>query len=102
MSLFVRLRAVLLLALGAFVAPATRAEVWVVDEVPGPGVDATDIATAVALAVPGDTILVEPGIYAGVTFGKGVTVVGDGSVRVDGISIIGLPAGQTVRLQHLK
>lgn len=73
-----RLSALLLCA-----APAS-ATTWIVDDDGGAGVDFTTIGAAVAVAAPGDVILVRPGSYGGFALASGVQVLGAAGVVVTG------------------
>jgi hypothetical protein len=66
----------------AFLASSSFASTWIVDDTAGPGVQFTDIGSAIAVAAPGDVILVRPGTYAGFTLHSGVLVLGDANVQV--------------------
>lgn len=50
---------------------------WIVDDDGGPGVDFTDISSAIAAAAPGDIIVVRNGTYKGFTLEKGLTLLSD-------------------------
>ena len=80
------------------------ANVWVVDDSGGPGVDFTDIPPAVAVAVPGDVILVQPGSYSGFDLYEGLRIVGQGpGVRVTGqVKVLTVDAGQVAVLASMK
>jgi hypothetical protein len=70
------------------------ASTWIVDDNGGPGVDFTSISAAVAVAAPGDVILVHSGTYAGFTLQGGVLVLGEANVQVTGnITIANVGAG---------
>ena len=83
------------LAAGLFLCPSVlAANVLVVDDDPGPGVDFTDLAPALAAAGPGDILLVREGSYAGFSISAkpaavlaedGATVQIQGDVLVSGI-----------------
>jgi hypothetical protein len=80
------------------------ADVFVVDDSGGPGVDFTDIQPAVAVAVPGDILLVQPGSYSAFTLYEGLTIVGQGpGVRVAGqIKVLSVDSGQVAVLASMK
>jgi hypothetical protein len=80
------------------------ADVFVVDDSGGPGVDFTDIPPAVVVAVPGDIILVQPGSYSAFTLYEGLTIVGQGpGVRVAGqIKVLTVDTGQVAVLASMK
>lgn len=74
----------------AVLTPAARADLWVVAETAGPGVDFTDIQPAVDAASDGDTILVLAGTYMAVVIdGKELTVQADGEAVVQDLSVFG-------------
>jgi hypothetical protein len=73
---------------GAF-APAALAQLTVGPA--GSGAQFTEVSAALALAVPGNTILVAPGNYAPFTVDKGVSVVGAGA----DVCSVTVPAGST-------
>lgn len=73
--------------LGLLLAGTAGAQspVLVVGEVPGPGVDFTDIQQAIDAAVGGEIVLVHAGTYAPFTIqAKALTVVADGPVLIPG------------------
>ncbi len=73
----------------AFLAPSAWAGDWIVDDDGGPGVDFSDIQSAIQVAAPGDTILVRAGSYGPfVIDAKAITLTreGTGSVLVTGTS----------------
>jgi hypothetical protein len=79
--------------------------VWVVDFVPGPGVDFSSITAAVAAAAEGDTILVHSGSYGsfGVN-GKSLAITAEAGQTASvhgGVFIVGLQPDQAVSLQGL-
>ena len=103
------------LALLSSLAPALEAGVLVVATAAGPGVDATSIQDAVAMAVEGDTILVRDGVYDRFTVtGKSLVVVAEGSDAsvwfnpgtngqgAAAIVVEGLDAGQEVVVRGLR
>lgn len=68
----------------AFLAVA-HAQSYVVDVNNGPGTNYTSIAAAVAAVPDGATLLVRPGDYGSFAIaGKGLTILGSGTVRVMG------------------
>lgn len=88
---------------GAVLAQTT----WIVNASGGPGVHFTDLATAVAAAVDGDTIACQHPTFGeslgGFTTAKGLTIVGDANgvpLTTNGapIQVVGLPAGRTFRM----
>src|SRR5262245_3228837 len=83
----------------ASVVPAQRT--WIVDASNGPGADFTSLAPACAAAREGDTLLVRSGAYAGVTIGKGLRVVGLGSVSVESLTVTGVSRGQSFVAKNL-
>lgn len=87
----------------AFLASSAAASTWVVDDGGGPGVDFTSIAAAVVVAVPGDTIVVRPGNYAGFTLDEGISILGSsGAFVTDDVRIQNVPAGPRVALTALR
>ncbi len=77
--------AVLCLSLPA----AAQGVLHVVDDLAGPGVDFTDVQSAVDAASDGDTILVRDGTYPGFTVtAKALAVVGDAGASVRFTSLI--------------
>lgn len=93
-----------LIAALAFAATASfaQATVRVVDDNPGPGVDFTDIASALAVSVPGDVVVVRPGNYLGFTVTSGVQVLGASGVIVLGaVRVEGVPAGPRAVIAYL-
>jgi hypothetical protein len=96
--------AAMLLALLAPSEPvrSTSATLWIVDDDGGPGVDFTSITAAVAVALPGDVILVRAGNYAGFTLHSGVRILGESGTFVTSVvQITGLPAGPRATLGGL-
>lgn len=101
----------LALALAAPWIPA--GQVFVVDDDGGPGVDFADLGSAIAAALPGDTVLVRDGTYAAydTTPGQawfeivhGITVVAEAGANVKLITpvhVIGPATGDTVHLRGL-
>ncbi|MFH1998748.1 MAG: hypothetical protein ABIK28_03660 [Planctomycetota bacterium] len=53
------------------------ATTWIVDDNGGPGIDFTDIGSAVSAATPGDLIVVRNGMYASFNLDKGLTITAD-------------------------
>jgi hypothetical protein len=79
-------------------APAL-ATTWIVDASGGPGSQFTDIGAAINAASPGDVILVLPGTYPGFATSKGLAIIGQGSVIVNGqAAIVGVPSGERTAL----
>ncbi len=61
-----------------FASAVPAAAVFVVDVNGGPGVDSTQIDSAIAAALPGDIVLVRPGLYSSCAVdGKGISVIAD-------------------------
>ena len=91
--------AVAQLALVAAVAAST----WTVDDNGGAGVDFTDIPLALAAAQPGDVVVVRPGTYSSFTLSKGVAVLGQAGVIINGTATIaGVPSGPRASLVRLE
>ena len=92
-------------ALLLLLAAAARADVLVVDAAGGPGVDATQISAAVALAADGDVILVRSRRYASFSIVNRSLVVpqdAGAAVIVDGqITVRDLAPGRQVLLRGL-
>ncbi|HTF89735.1 MAG TPA: hypothetical protein VK843_15075 [Planctomycetota bacterium] len=89
-------------ALALLVSPAF-CSTWIVDQANGPGTNYIDIPPAVAIAVPGDVIIVRAGTYSSFTLSKGVTVLGQGSVMTNGDIILSLvPVGQIAALVNVE
>lgn len=89
----------------------TAGTVHVVASAPGPGVDFTQITTAIAAAQSGDTVLVHSGTYDFFTIdGKGINVVADTGADVwafefaviSAITVRNVPAGQSVTVRGIK
>lgn len=97
-----------LLAVAAFAGSLTAQTTWIVDAGGGPGVNFTDLPSAVQAASDGDTILVHTGPFQeGATpfqTSKGLTIVGVGGLvpittsSANSIRIVSLPAGSTFRM----
>lgn len=88
---------------GAFLASSATASTWVVDDGGGAGVDFTSISAAIVVAVPGDTIVVRPGNYAGFTLEEGVSILGStGAVVAGAVRVQNVPAGPRVALSALQ
>lgn len=80
-------------------AAPVAASTWIVDDLPGPGVDFTTIADAEAASVAGDVILVRPGSYAGFTVDIGVAILGDPGASITGrVVITSLPQARRATL----
>lgn len=78
----------------ALAAPSLANQI-IVDASNGPGTNFTDIPPAVAAALPGDVIVVRAGSYNAFTVDRRLTVVGQGTVVVNGaLSFTNLVAGQ--------
>ena len=94
-----------LLGVAIGIAPAQR--VWVVATQPGPGVDFTDIQSAVNAAADGDLVLVHAGTYPGFTIRqKSLVVEGDGPGAVSlstsaTVAITDVDAARSVTLRHV-
>ena len=81
---------------------------WIVNAGGGPGVNFTDLPSAVAAAADGDTIIVQTGPFnegaTPFTTNKGLTIVGEGGLVPIGtsagapIEVIGLPATSSFRM----
>ncbi|MBI1381797.1 MAG: hypothetical protein GC161_12005 [Planctomycetaceae bacterium] len=101
------------LALALVLPLAPFGDVLIVDDDGGPGIDHTDLGSAIAAAQPGDTILTLSGTYAAydTTPGqlwfeikRGITVVaqeGDDVKLVTPVHVIGPASGETVHLRGL-
>jgi len=77
---------------------SAQGKVWVVDDDGGPGVDFTEVQSAVDAAADGDVVLIEDGSYVAVTVsGKGLTLAGeeDAQVLVGRLNVAGLGANQS-------
>jgi hypothetical protein len=98
-----------LVLLAAASAPAFgQAQVWVVDDSGGPGVDFTTIPDAIAAAADGDVLLVREGVYGGdwtTIDGKSLTISADtgAEVTLDKLyfRVQNLAANQTVTFHGL-
>jgi hypothetical protein len=76
----------------ALSAPTVRASTYTVDA--GGGGQFTDIQSAIAAAQTGDVIFVIGGSYGGFTLDKGLVVLGDGGVLVNGaVQLANVSAG---------
>jgi hypothetical protein len=79
--------------------------VLVVDLLGGPGADHTTVQAAIDAALPGDLVLVRGGDYPERPHisGKGLALVGDAGavVRVLGLDVTDVPAGQSVLVRGL-
>lgn len=74
-----------LFVVGLFLA-SVPAQTFVVDRAGGAGSQFLEISAAVAAVPDGATLLVRPGVYQGFGFAnKGLTILGDPGVRIDGI-----------------
>jgi hypothetical protein len=96
-------RSALALLAFALLGPAAAADVLVVDDSGGAGVDHTTLSAAVAAAQDGDVLLVKSGTYSGPTIvdGKGLAICADkgASVVHDGrLAFVNLAAGQRALL----
>lgn len=95
-------RSLAILAAACFTVPASAGDVLVVD--PGQAGAFAHLPIAVAAAADGDIVLVRPGSYSGTVTvdGLGVTIVGEGAVRLDGrIEISNVPAESEVLIGGL-
>jgi hypothetical protein len=75
---------------------------WIVDA--GGNGNFRDLPPAVAAAQAGDVLVVRAGLYNSFTVGKGLRIVGDPGVMVNGQSIaniVGVPAGETCLVRGL-
>src|SRR5205809_924810 len=82
-------------------ASSALATTYVVSE--GGGGQFTDIPPAIDAAQPGDVLLVVTGTYSPFTLGKGLTIIGYGQTPLSGgVSILGVPAGETAVIVNLK
>ncbi len=93
--------AALLLGAASLAAQST----WIVDIDNRAGANFLDLASALVVAQPGDTLLVRASgfgqAYSGFTTAKGVTIVSDGalfSTEFARVEVVGLPAGETFRM----
>lgn len=85
-------------------APAL-ADTFIVDDDGGSGVDFTDIPAAVAGSLPGDVLLIRPGLYSAFDLDKGLTLIGPpagGALVAAGSTVRGIPAHQTAVLADLE
>ncbi len=88
---------------------AAQAQVWVVDDQPGPGVDFTDLQVAIDSASEGDVLLLHSGTYVSPlsgfqVFGKSLTLVEDTgeTAWIDGgLAAAHLAAGQSVLVRGI-
>ncbi len=87
-------------------APLSGQAVHVVAPAPGPGVDFTSLAAAVAAAQDGDSVLVRSGAYAGFGLnGKALAVTADAGAQVQvsgSVFIVGLAPYEHVSLHGLQ
>lgn len=92
-------------------APLAAQTTWLVDPFGGPGVQFTDVQSAVNAAADGDTILVQQAFLAGATgftTSKGLTIVGIGggvpldTTHLDPVRVTGLPATSTFRMSGFR
>lgn len=81
----------------AIAQPAT----WVIDVANGPGADFTDLPTAVAAAVTGDTLVVRPGTYTGFETNQGLTILGEPQGFQNVRILIAPGATHTIRVHGL-
>lgn len=99
-----RLATITTIAALAFTAPTTAQQTWTV----GLGGQFTTLQPAIDAASPGDTILVEPGLYPQAVVDKGIRILGSGSTLQPsgsvGIALSArhLPAGQTLVVRGLR
>lgn len=101
------MRAVKLLPALALLAPLGAQSTWIVNADGGAGVHFSSLATAVAAAVDGDTIVCQHPTFGsslgGFTTSKALTIVGDAAgvpltTNLTPIQVVGLPAGRTFRM----
>jgi hypothetical protein len=99
---FRRLSRIALASTCALLAAPALATTWIVDAANGPGANFTDLAPAVAAAVPGDVILVRAGTYNAFTLSEGLAILGETGARVrSGTVISNLPAAQLAVVSRL-
>jgi hypothetical protein len=72
---------------------AAQSTTFVVDDNPGPGVNFTDIASALSAANDGDIVLVREGNYAGFVLNHGVKIIGHGVVNTYNVRVESTTAG---------
>ena len=96
-------------------APATaQGMTWIVDQSGGPGTHFLDLPPAVKVASDGDTVIIRPGGYTGISTGKALTLLGEGSVTVlaawpkggvllapHTLEVVGLVEGKTFVMKNL-
>ncbi len=87
---------------------ALAQNVLVVDDDPGPGVDHTSLADALAAAVHGEILLIRSGIYElsvsppTTVTGKALTLIGEDPIDISGsLEIRNVPAGTTFAVRNL-
>lgn len=83
-------------------------QTWIVDARNRPGTNFTDLPPAVAAADDGDKLIIRSGNYSAFSTGKGLTLLGEGSVRVGdpllggtAIEVSGLARGKTFTMARL-
>lgn len=89
------------LALVASFRPAF-ANTWTVAPAPGPGVDFTNLQTAIDTVPAGDVLLVANGAYGAIVLTKGLSIFGSGNTITDEITIRDVSGGPRVALASLK
>lgn len=95
---FARRAAGLALAIAALAA-SSRANGWIVAPVPGPGVDFTNIQTAINTVAPGDLLEVRPGAYGGFVLAKGLSIFGTApGVSFGDVTVQNVGGGPRVQL----
>ena len=76
---------------------------WIVDQANGAGANFTNIPPAIAAAAPGDVIIVRAGTYSPFTLTHGLSLLGQGSVRISGtIAVNAVPAGEVALLYNVE
>jgi len=89
--------------LALYGARAHAQSLLVVAPDPGPGVDFTQVATAVGAAVDGDVILVRDGSYSGFTIvDKALVIVGEDQPRVSSITVRDLAPARSVAIDGFR
>lgn len=81
---------------------SAQGSTYLVSALGGPGVHFTDLPPAVAVAVPGDVIVVRSGNYSPLSMSEGLAVIGiEDDVVTPAVSIFGLPANSTASVTGL-